>query len=105
MIAGIAPAIQQPRIPYGRHLDESGVGYQTKTARRPDSKRQNTREVNSAGVPTSRSLCTLCSLCILLELQTYRRTIRRRFVSPSSPRLLDYPLPGCLAVSPPEVPP
>ena len=25
MIAGIAPATQQPRIPYGRHLDESGA--------------------------------------------------------------------------------
>ena len=25
MIAGIAPATQQSRIPYGRHLDESGL--------------------------------------------------------------------------------
>ncbi len=102
MIAGIAPATQQPRIPYGRHLDELGVGDQTMMVSRPDGKRQNTREVNSAVAPTSRSLC---NLCILLELQTYRRTIRRYFASPSSPRLLDYPLPSHLAVSPSEEPP
>src|SRR5919112_904407 len=27
MIAGVAPATQQPRIRYGRHLDESGGGW------------------------------------------------------------------------------
>ena len=27
MIAGIAPATQGTRIPYGRHIDEAGVGY------------------------------------------------------------------------------
>ena len=56
MIAGIAPATQQSRIPYGRHLDESGgserlFGYRLPVGCRPGANFPNLRAAGLALIP------------------------------------------------------